>query len=137
MTRIIDFMALMLAVCLASPGVAQDQPTGKQAPKRFAKAVTIQVEVDYLLYLPKEYGKGEKSWPLVLFLHGAGETGTDLDKVKLHGPPKLIAAGQDFPAIVVSPQARRFGWDPLILHALLDDLARPTRSTRTAFTLPV
>lgn len=42
--------------------------------------------------------------PLVLFLHGGGESGDDLDVVKKHGPPAMIAAGHEFPAIVLSPQ---------------------------------
>jgi predicted peptidase len=106
------------------PLAAEDKPAGgKQVPRRFAREVVVKVEMDYLLYLPKDYGKGEKDWPLVLFLHGSGESGTDLDKVKLHGPPKLIAAGKDFPCIVVSPQSRRFGWEPQALHALLDEVA--------------
>ena len=30
--------------------------------------------MDYLLYLPKDYAEKD-SWPLLLFLHGAGERG--------------------------------------------------------------
>ena len=64
---------------------------------------TITVTMKYLLYLPKDYEQ-KPSWPLMLFLHGAGERGDDLNVVKKHGPPKLIEAGQQFPFIVVSPQ---------------------------------
>ena len=78
--------ALLLA---AAPLSAADKPAAKLEPKKFEREVKVKVEVDYLLALPKEYDK-EKAWPLVLFLHGAGETGTDLDKVKAHGPPKLV-----------------------------------------------
>jgi predicted peptidase len=72
----------------------------------------VKVQMDYLLYLPKDYEQQE-SWPLLLFLHGSGERGDDLELVKTHGRPKLIAAGKDFPFIVVSPQCpgeRR--WEP-------------------------
>ena len=64
------------------------------------------------------------SWPLLLFLHGSGERGENLDRVKVHGPPKLIAAGKEFPFIVVSPQcpSRSRGWQPHELSALLDDI---------------
>jgi predicted peptidase len=61
----------------------------------------------------------------VVFLHGSGESGSDLEKVKAHGPPKLIAAGKEFPFIVVSPQAPdgpRRGWDIETLNAMLDDV---------------
>jgi len=73
-----------------------------------------------LLYLPKDYDERE-SWPLLLFLHGAGERGDDLQLVKKHGLPQLIEAGQQFPFIVVSPQCPKHQWwRPFELAALLD-----------------
>jgi predicted peptidase len=103
--------------------VRADQPAGaKQEGKHFEKVITVQVKMDYLLYLPGGYDKEDKAWPLVLFLHGAGESGRDLNKVKIHGPPKLIEAGKKFPMIVVSPQSPRMGWDVPTLNALLDEI---------------
>jgi predicted peptidase len=83
---------------------------------------TVQVKLKYLLYLPPDYS-AKPAWPLLLFLHGAGERGANLDAVKKHGPPKLIDAGQSFPFIVVSPQcpADRW-WDAITLTALLDEI---------------
>lgn len=66
-------------------------------------------ETKYLLYLPDGYSKEEK-YPLLVFLHGAGERGDDLELVKIHGPPKLIEAGHDFPFIIVSPQVPLDEW---------------------------
>lgn len=83
----------------------------------------VKVHLDYLLYLPKDYDK-QNSWPMMLFLHGAGERGDDLELVKKHGPPKLIAEGKDFPFIVVSPQCPKdVWWQPSELAALLDDIS--------------
>ncbi len=60
----------------------------------------------YLVDLPPDYAKDKtKKWPLVLFLHGSGERGDDLNVLRRHGLPKLIARGQKFPFILVSPQA--------------------------------
>jgi predicted peptidase len=59
----------------------------------------------------------------VLFLHGMGERGADLELLKLHGIPKVIAQGTDFPFIVVSPQCPDNSiWTNELeaLHALLD-----------------
>jgi predicted peptidase len=83
---------------------------------------TIKVTMKYLLYLPKDYEQ-KPSWPLMLFLHGSGERGDDLQRVKGSGPPKLIEAGQQFPFIIVSPQCPkgRF-WEPFELTALLDEI---------------
>jgi len=97
--------------------------TAAQEAKAFAAAVTKKVACHYLLHLPKGYERGRKRWPLLLFLHGAGERGRDLDLVKKHGPPRLIAEGHDLPFIVVSPQcpSRRW-WADDVLAALLDDV---------------
>jgi predicted peptidase len=105
-------------------GSAQAGTSGGQEPHSFSKEIRKTVSLNYLLYLPKEYGqdKGRK-WPVILFLHGSGERGTDLDKVKSYGPPKLVSDGKDMPFIVVSPQApERTSWDPDALLALLDEI---------------
>jgi len=54
--------------------------------------VTIDVKLDYLTFLPRDYDKDpSKKWPLMIFLHGAGERGSEIEKVKTHGPPKIVA----------------------------------------------
>ncbi len=100
-----------------SSAVAQE--TGQQA-KELDRATTVKLK--YLFSLPKGYDEQE-SWPVLLFLHGAGERGSDLDLVKKHGPPKLIDAGKDFPFIVVSPQCPGGRWwEAFELAALLDEI---------------
>jgi predicted peptidase len=94
---------------------------------KLEREITITVKLEYLLYLPKGYAKGpnaaKKKWPLMLFLHGSGERGDNLEMVKVHGIPKLIEAGQEFPFIVVSPQCPAgYGWAKAPLGPLLDDL---------------
>ncbi len=103
-----------------------------QHPQTLTTEATEAREVRYLLYVPPEYTKGDKKWPLVLFLHGLGESGQNLEKVKVHGPPKLIAAGKDFPFLCTSPQCPRGRWwhhpDRLAgLVALLDHLQETWR----------
>jgi predicted peptidase len=94
-----------------------------QHPEEFSKTVTTKVHGRFLLFLPKEYGKTVKKWPLIMFLHGSGERGKDLELVKKHGPPKMVESQPDFPFIVVSPQAPAgSGWSPVELNALLDEV---------------
>lgn len=84
----------------------------------------------YLLYTPpgaatQNAASTTQRWPLVLFLHGAGERGDDINLVTVHGPPKLIERGQDYPCFVVSPQCPAGNssiWTPGTLLCLLDDL---------------
>jgi predicted peptidase len=89
----------------------------------FEKTISKTLSCKYLLYLPQEYGEKEQKWPLILFLHGAGERGDDLNKVKVHGPPKIVEGGKDLPFIIVSPQcpAGRW-WSNEVLINLLDDI---------------
>ncbi|HEX5444020.1 MAG TPA: prolyl oligopeptidase family serine peptidase, partial [Pirellulales bacterium] len=76
------------------------------------------------------YGEGDKKWPLILFLHGSGESGDDLNKVKIHGPPKIVETKHDFPFIVVSPQSSRRGWNVDALKGLLDEVLADYRVDR-------
>jgi len=80
------------------------------------------LSVSYLLYLPQSYGKTRERWPLVIFLHGSGERGTDLELVKRHGPPRRVEEGADFPFVLASPQCPLGRWwsidqlDALLRH---------------------
>ena len=93
---------------------------GQQKPAELDRVVKVRMK--YLIYLPKDYDQKD-SWPLLLFLHGAGERGDNLDLVKTHGLPKLIAAGKQFPFIVVSPQCPNGRWwQPVELATLIDEI---------------
>ncbi len=82
---------------------------------------TIPIQINYLLYLPPDY-EDQPQWPLILFLHGAGERGDDLPLVATHGPPK-VAASRKLPFVIVAPQCKAgLGWDARELAALLDDV---------------
>jgi len=110
--------ALILLAVLA-PGT-DVQP---QVAKSFTRKVSLSVSGSYLLYLPEEYGKTKsQKYPLVLFLHGAGETGSDINMIKMHGVPKEVEKGRKFPFIAVSPQTPQYGWDPIMLTGLLDEI---------------
>ena len=86
-------------------------------------------ETHYLLSLPDGYKADTvKRWPLIIFLHGSGESGTDLEKVKAHGPPKHAAQGRKFPFIIASPQAEPFAeWQPENLYRLIQHIKRTQR----------
>ncbi len=62
----------------------------------------------YLLHIPKNYNSSKK-YPIILFLHGSGEIGTD-NKKQIKNTNKLLEYNYDLvkDAIVVSPQS--FEW---------------------------
>jgi len=71
--------------------------------KSINKKIEITVSLKYLLSLPSGYDESKK-YPLVIFLHGSGERGNNLNKVKKHGIPYEIVQGKTFPFIMVAPQ---------------------------------
>ena len=100
----------------------------QSAERQVAQSLVRTIEMQYLLYLPPAYDSSEEKWPLLLFLHGAGERGDDLELVKVHGPPKMIAQGRDFPFVVVSPQCPKDEWWAIdALHDLLNEIVETHR----------
>src|SRR5215472_10747595 len=105
--------------------VPGDQPeAGKQVEQELKVG---DKTIRYLLYLPREYGSGDRQWPLMLFLHGAGERTGPLSILKKWGPPRRVDHGDDFPFIIASPQCpERESWaeqqQEQLLMALLDHL---------------
>src|SRR5262245_19989540 len=97
-----------------------------QTSNRFVYRTPQDAEVNYLLYLPKDYSPDTgKRWPLLMFLHGAGERGHDLTKVAVHGPPKIVGNQSDFPFILVSPQCPEDQtWSRDALLALVEEISR-------------
>ena len=97
-----------------------------QKPQTFQRKITRKIGADYLLFLPKDYNaRSTNRWPLMLFLHGAGERGSDLKKVAVHGPPKVVKSRPDFPFIVVSPQCPTDEtWSDEVLLGLLDEVIK-------------
>jgi len=67
---------------------------------------TKQGESRYTLYVPDGYD-GSKSYPAILFLHGAGERGDDGTVQSQVGLGPAIVQRGGVPAIVIFPQARK------------------------------
>lgn len=118
LARMLRFISVVFFTCIYFFPVQAQQTAQK-----------FVIETQYLLSLPEGYEQDTtKRWPLMLFLHGSGESGTDLQKVKTHGPPKLIDQGKKFPFIVVSPQAQLpYGWEPENLYKMLLHLKQTLR----------
>src|SRR6266404_2818515 len=123
-TSTIATMLLIAGLTGSAPG---QQDATMQEAKHFEATIKVTAKLDYLLFLPEGYGKTRQRWPLMLFLHGAGESGTNLANVKTHGPPKIVDSKPDFPFILVSPQSPGRGWNPDTLNALLGRIIRKYR----------
>jgi len=112
--------ALTALSCSTFAMAQTTRPT--QTVEKFTTRITIDVDLNHLVYLPPDYKKDPaKRWPLVIFLHGAGERGSNIEKVKSWGPPKLVEGGKDFPFVLISPQcAEGKWWEPAAINSLLD-----------------
>lgn len=120
-------LTILMATAFFLGGCAMHEPwtlAEGQHPQAFEKQSGITGKTRFLLYLPTGYDKVDgKKWPLIVFLHGSGERGDDIEKVKLHGPPKMVETQRDFPFIVVSPQApANTNWNSTSLNRLLDEV---------------
>jgi predicted esterase len=88
-----------------------------------------KAKLDFLFYIPADYGKEpQQKWPLILYLHGAGDQGDNLDYLLTGGLPQMLEKRSDFPSIVVSPKAQGeyefWSKEPMIdsLFALLEEV---------------
>lgn len=117
-------ISLFTCALLATRLLAQEDPDVSMHKRlHFEKKVTKNVEANYLLFLPEGYKeKGQQKFPLMIFLHGAGERGTNLSKVGQHGPPKVVKTKKDFPFVLISPQcASGNWWTEELVMGLLDE----------------
>lgn len=97
----------IVVLLLTLPGsqtlFAADPAPGKQVEQSLR--LDDSVEVPYLFYLPEDYdGTSDETWPLMLFLHGRGESRGPLSLVAKWGPPRMVARNESLKYILVSPQ---------------------------------
>jgi predicted peptidase len=104
--------ALLLASALvSSPATSAEQeapstataPSGQHA-HRFEKTIEKRLATNYLLYLPASYGMDDRRWPLLVYLHGGGGSGTEIDRLARYPLVERLEREVDFPFVVVSPQ---------------------------------
>lgn len=97
------FIQTLLFLALSVPAFAADK-AGEQVEKSFK--ISEGISVPYLQYLPKKFKAEDKDtkWPLMIFLHGRGESNGPLDIVTKWGPPKKAKNGDKLPFILISPQ---------------------------------
>ena len=77
------------------------------------------------MYYPENYeASAAEKFPLLLFLHGGGESGGSLESVKRNGPPKLISGGKKFPFLILAPQnpEEKMWWNTRAVNQLLDSV---------------
>lgn len=126
--RILQTGSFICAALLATLTVSNG--SASETIQKIDATFTRTISYEYLVQTPEGYEDSNEHWPLVLFLHGSGERGADIELVKKWGPPRFISAGErTLPAVVVSPQNPIFelDWEPSALVELLDKLIEDYR----------
>ena len=101
----------LLLLLFSLVGFAQSETTGK-----IKTVVVTNYELGYVLHKP--VNTKEKK-PLIVFISGDGEKGTDLEKVKINGPLKYLKTHQ-LDAYVLAPQCKEDeNWDIESIYQLI------------------
>lgn len=97
-------------------------------------------ELRYAVYVPRGYDPS-RPWPLILFLHGSGESGTDGSRQLAQGLPRELVWNPDrWPFIVIIPQkpSQDAEWEQyelelmtMLAHARREYNVDPTRLVLT------
>lgn len=101
--------SLLLAAVAPVIGAAQQparttSPPSGQHAHRFESTIEKRLETSYLLYLPESYGKDDRRWPLLVYLHGGGGSGTEVERLARYPLVQRLEEEPDFPFVVVTPQ---------------------------------
>lgn len=107
-------LALALGGCLPAEQPNEEQTSdsgvsggqaGSQVAVSFSASSERTLASNYLLFLPRAYGEdAQKTWPLILHLHGGGGRGTDPERLRGYPLVKRLEEEPDFPFVVVTPQ---------------------------------
>jgi predicted peptidase len=119
---------LSFNVSIQAAGESDSTPS-RQLPHTFQRDVSHKAQVQYFVFLPKDYEKSTEKWPLILYLHGGSARGEDISRMKKMGLTEKVEADPSFPFIVVSPQCHQgeIWTDVDALGAILDEVARTNR----------
>lgn len=115
---------VLVILAISTMNFAQQITTGK-----FKEKVEIEFELNYLLRLPEN---SQGKYPLMIFLHGAGERGTDINKVILNGPlqEKYKDYTKDF--AILAPQCPDGQyWDVEAVYRLIKKIIKDNKNIDT------
>lgn len=96
---------ILLLVILGQISIAYAQPAGKVLETRIVKSAIMGKDVRYTVYLPADYDKSERTYPVVYLLHGYTDDNTgwlQFGEVNRYAD-KAIADGTIPPMIIVMP----------------------------------
>ncbi len=125
MTRNDDAAVLVAGLAEFTPDGPYSGPWEKNMQwwKKLKRGIGDEPLYLYLVFLPEGYDADpDKQWPLIFFLHGAGERGDDVNAMVQRGLVTRMKK-ENAPYIVVTPQCpTNEWWDPDSLMLILDEV---------------
>src|SRR5579863_5421701 len=124
-----------LAPCAANGSASARGKHRAQQPAQETGFLNRRVDVNgitykFQVYLPEEYRRDDgKLWPVILFLHGRGERGSEgMWQTQIGLPLEVRDHPERWPFIIVMPQCTypNFWTDPDMLHMAMAELDQET-----------
>lgn len=105
------FKIIVVALLFSLNSFSQSDVNGKLKIE-----IVEKHELTYVLHIPKNT---KEKKPLIIFLHGSGEKGTDIEKVKVHGPLKYSKT-LELDSYILAPQCpENEYWNEEVLYRLI------------------
>lgn len=105
------YTIIVIAFLCSLNSFSQSDVNGKMETK-----IVEKYELGYALHIP---ANTKEKKPLIIFLHGSGEKGTDIEKVKVHGPFKYLKS-HELDAYILAPQCpENEYWNEEVLYRLI------------------
>lgn len=105
------YIIILIAFLFTWNSFSQSEVNGKMKIE-----IVKKHEMGYALHIP---ATTKEKKPLIIFLHGSGEKGTDIEKVKVHGPFKYLKS-HELDAYILAPQCpENEYWDEEVLYRLI------------------
>lgn len=127
-----------ILICLFAPALLAKAPPGRTnvppplppLPQLVKPEPNVTGKLPYLIFLPARYQMRRQHLPLLVFLHGASDVGTNIDKLKdeilklMPSVPGVSSAVPEQRFILLAPQSPDPQWDLEALNTLLDGVIR-------------
>jgi predicted peptidase len=87
----------------------------------FRKEIKTAIEINYIIKLPENQ---KEQFPLLVFLHGSGERGSDLELVKKHSPFTYQSLMKTDVAILAPQCPENTWWNTTAIYELIQSICK-------------
>jgi predicted peptidase len=124
-----DLLSTLIVQPTANPNASRRVESVLTVTYTRSNGETQQVPINFIIDLPPGYDDSTRNWPMLIYLHGAGQHGSDINLIRTILRPLILQDRVDeFPFIMLIPQcpcAQGGGWGPFIrpLDRMIDEVS--------------